>query len=150
MEFKICIFWQHFFVNTNLIKHKTFYVYIFSSGSIRIPVLLLSYSGGIDLCIVHSCMLRIAQSREFERIQKKIWRHKMSIMFNEICINEEMLYIYVCIYIYVCVCVCATHLPRGFWAATQCQILSMSPILFSATITVMLHTIPYIYRESEI
>ena len=42
--------------------------------------------------------------REFERIQKKICRHKMSIMFNEICINEEMLpkYIYIC----VCVCVC--------------------------------------------
>ena len=35
--------------------------------------------------------------REFERIQKKICRHKMSIMFNEICINEEMLpkYIYI-------------------------------------------------------
>ena len=34
--------------------------------------------------------------REFERIQKKISRHKMSIMFYEICINEEMLpkYIY--------------------------------------------------------
>ena len=29
--------------------------------------------------------------REFERIQKKICRHKMSIMFNEICINEKML-----------------------------------------------------------
>ena len=46
--------------------------------------------------------------REFERIQKKICRHKMSIMFNEICINEEMLpkytyihtYIYIYIYIY--------------------------------------------------
>ena len=40
--------------------------------------------------------------REFERIQKKICRHKMSIMFNEICINEEMLpkYTYICIYIY--------------------------------------------------
>ena len=51
--------------------------------------------------------------REFERIQKKICRHKMSIMFNEICINEEMLpkYTYICIYIhekglYICVCVC--------------------------------------------
>ena len=32
--------------------------------------------------------------REFERIQKKICRHKMSIMFNEICV-----------YIYICVCV---------------------------------------------
>ena len=42
--------------------------------------------------------------REFERIQKKICRYKMSIMFNEICINEKMLPIY--IYIYMCVCVC--------------------------------------------
>ena len=32
---------------------------------------------------------------EFERIQKKICRHKMSIIFNEICI-----YIYIYIYIY--------------------------------------------------
>ena len=39
--------------------------------------------------------------REFERIQKKIRRHKMSIMFNEICINEEMLHIYIYIYIYI-------------------------------------------------
>ena len=49
--------------------------------------------------------------REFERIQKKICRHKMSIMFNEICINEEMLpkylyiyiYLYTYIYIYICI-----------------------------------------------
>ena len=34
--------------------------------------------------------------REFERIQKKICRHKMSIMLNEICI-----YIYIYIYIYI-------------------------------------------------
>ena len=43
--------------------------------------------------------------REFERIQKKICRHKMSIMFNEICINEQMrpkyTYIYIYIYIYI-------------------------------------------------
>ena len=43
--------------------------------------------------------------REFKRIQKKICRHKMSIMFNEICINEEILpkytYIYIYIYIYI-------------------------------------------------
>ena len=41
--------------------------------------------------------------REFERIQKKICRHKMSIMFNEICINKEMLpkYTYIYIYIYI-------------------------------------------------
>ena len=47
--------------------------------------------------------------REFERIQKRICRHKMSIMFNEICINEEMLpkytyiysYMHNCMYIYI-------------------------------------------------
>ena len=39
--------------------------------------------------------------REFERIQKRICRHKMSIMFNEICINEEMLPKYTYIYIYM-------------------------------------------------
>ena len=34
--------------------------------------------------------------REFERIQKKICRHKMSIMFNEICIymsNQPKMYV---------------------------------------------------------
>ena len=40
--------------------------------------------------------------REFERIQKKICRDKMSIMFNEICINEEMLPKYT--YLYSCIC----------------------------------------------
>ena len=58
--------------------------------------------------------------REFERIQKKICRHKISIMFNEICINEEMLpkytytyiYIYIYIYIYMCVCVCVCMCVR--------------------------------------
>ena len=42
-------------------------------------------------------------------INKKICSQKMSIIFNEIFINEEMLpiytYIYIYIYIYVCVCV---------------------------------------------
>ena len=49
--------------------------------------------------------------REYERIQEKICRQKMSIMFNEICINEELLpkytYIYrqrIYIYIYMYVC----------------------------------------------
>ena len=41
--------------------------------------------------------------RQYEWINKKICRH-MSIMFNEICINKEMLpiniYIYIYIYIY--------------------------------------------------
>ena len=39
--------------------------------------------------------------RQYERTQKKIYRHQMSIMFNEICINEEMLPIYIYIYIYI-------------------------------------------------
>ena len=39
--------------------------------------------------------------REFERIQKKICRHKMSIMFNEICINEEIMPLSLSIYIYI-------------------------------------------------
>ena len=51
----VCIY-MYVYVYTNFIKHKTFSVYIFSSGSVRIAVLLLSYSAGIDLCIVHSCM----------------------------------------------------------------------------------------------
>ena len=40
---------------------------------------------------------------QYERINKKICRQKMSIMFNEICINEEMLpkYTYINIYIYM-------------------------------------------------
>ena len=38
--------------------------------------------------------------REYERVQKKICRQKMSIMFNEIFINEEMLPIYIYIYCY--------------------------------------------------
>ena len=36
--------------------------------------------------------------REFERTQKKICRHKMSIMFNEICIKKCCQYIYIYIY----------------------------------------------------
>ena len=38
--------------------------------------------------------------RQYERIQKKMCRQKMSIMFNKICINEEMQLIYIYIYIY--------------------------------------------------
>ena len=39
----------------------------------------------------------------------------MSIMFNEICINEEMLpkYTYIYIYIYMCVCVCVCVCVRA-------------------------------------
>ena len=53
--------------------------------------------------------------REFERIQKKICRHKMSIMFNEICINEEMLPKYTYIYIY-------THQLASVMLRAQCWV----------------------------
>ena len=43
--------------------------------------------------------------RQFETINKKICRQKMSIMFNQICINEEMLpqytYVLLCIHIHM-------------------------------------------------
>ena len=38
--------------------------------------------------------------QQFERINKKICRQKMSIMFNQICINEEMLPGYTYIYLF--------------------------------------------------
>ena len=41
--------------------------------------------------------------RQYERINQKICRQKMSIMFNEICV---CIYIYIYIYIYLCVCMC--------------------------------------------
>ena len=109
MEFKISIFWQHFtyFKLHDPAAHK--------------------YNSTLDITFVIDRPLMMAQSRaertrdtynygqylnqfppntikvirEFERIQKKICRHKMSIMFNEICINEEMLPKYTYIYIYI-------------------------------------------------
>ena len=56
----------------------------------------------------------IKEIREYERIQKKICRQKMSIMFNEIFINEEKLpkYIYVC----VCGSICVV---AGWWNHLQ-------------------------------
>ena len=38
--------------------------------------------------------------RQYERINKKICKQKMSIMFHEICINEEMLPKYTYIHIF--------------------------------------------------
>ena len=58
--------------------------------------------------------------REFERIQKKICRHKMSIMFNEICINEEMLPKYTYIYIYIYSCGCLIVLILGIYFVDRC------------------------------
>ena len=71
----ICIFRQHFFVNANFIKHNRHFIstyFLLDPFEFPIKVIL-----------------------EFERIQKKICRHKMSIMFNEICT-----YIYIYIYTY--------------------------------------------------
>ena len=51
----------------------------------------------------------IRSIRQFERINKKICRQKMSIMFNEICINEEMMPKYTYIYIYVYMYILAFH-----------------------------------------
>ena len=59
--------------------------------------------------------------REFERIQKKICRYKMFIMFNEICINEEMLPKYTYIYMCVCVCVCV----RVYVCVSSLSLLSL-------------------------
>ena len=44
---------------------------------------------------------RIKAIRQYEQIKKKICRKKMSFMFNEIFINEEMLLKYIYIYIYM-------------------------------------------------
>ena len=69
------------------------------------PKLGRKYYGYIQLWTIHKSIPppnTIKVIREFERIQKKICRHKMSIMFNEICINEEMLpkytFIWMCMY----------------------------------------------------
>ena len=42
-------------ISLNIIDILCLHIFFFF-GSVRIPVLLLLYSGGIDLCIVHSCM----------------------------------------------------------------------------------------------
>ena len=53
--------------------------------------------------------------REFARSQKKICRHKMSIMFNEIYINEEMLPKYIYIYIYTCMDLPNPSIIKRMW-----------------------------------
>ena len=51
----------------------------------------------LNSMILQLINITIKAIREYERIQKKICRQKMSIMFNEICI-----YIYIYIYISSC------------------------------------------------
>ena len=92
--------------------HTHTYIYIYMQISLNIIDILCLHilfwirSNSRITFIVYDNTIKVI--REFERIQKRICRHKMSIMFNEICINEEMLpkYTYIYIYIYVCVCVC--------------------------------------------
>ena len=64
--------------------------------------------------LTNSRRISLDQYDQFERInKKKICRQKMSIMFNEICINQEMLPKKKNIYIYVCVCVCVCVCVRA-------------------------------------
>ena len=76
----------HLFRNTHTHTHTHIYIYIYI------------YIYGQYLNQFPPNTIKVI--RKFERIQKKICRHKISIMFNEICINEEMLPIYIYIYIY--------------------------------------------------
>ena len=48
---------EYTYIYTNFVEHnRHFLSTFFSSGSVPYAVLLLSYSVGIDLCIVHSCI----------------------------------------------------------------------------------------------
>ena len=47
----------------------------------------------------------IKSIRQLERTYTKICRQNMSILFNEICINDQMLPKYTYLYIDMCVCV---------------------------------------------
>ena len=90
MKFKICIFRQHFFVNANFIKHNRHFMSTYFLLDLQIQT--LEYRRDLVKRQITLCNT-IKVIREFERIQKKICRHKMSIMFNELCI-----YIYIYIY----------------------------------------------------
>ena len=78
----------------------------------------------------------IRSTRQFKGISKKVFTQKMSIIFNQICINEEMLPRNTCIYIYIYI---HTH--------TQCEYLSLS-LSLSIYIYICTHTVSiyqYIY-----
>ena len=66
--------------------------------------------------------------REFERIQKKICRHKMSIMFNEICI-------YICIYI--------SWFSSSWWACVFIYIYILLKLIFVSTYKLNLNVLPH-------
>ena len=85
-----------------LIKHNRHFLstYFFVN-----PFKLLYWSYDIRWELVDKppiiIMISLRSIRQFERINKKICRRKRSIMFNQICIHEEMLPIYIYIYIYI-------------------------------------------------
>ena len=113
----VCVFWQHFFVDTNVIKHnRHFMSTYFLQDPFEFPYYFYRIRGELIYALfIVVCIPSRAEStrdtysygqyinqfppntikviREFERIQKKICRHKMSNVFNEICI-----YIYIYIY----------------------------------------------------
>ena len=95
----VCIFRQHFYVNANFIEHNRHFM---PTYSLLDPFEFPYYFYRIrDNTLISSPPNTIKVIREFERIQKRICRHKMSIVFNEICI-----YIYIYIYIYTPTHVC--------------------------------------------
>ena len=118
MDYSVCVcIYIYMQISLNIIDISCLHILFWIRSNSRITFIVF---GGIDLGIVHSCTRdtynygqylnqfppnAIKVIREFERIQKRICRHEMSIMFNEICINEEMLPKYTYIYIYICVCV---------------------------------------------
>ena len=81
----------------------TFSVYIFSCWSYHIRI---DFTNNYGNYINQFSPNTINPIWQYERINKKICRQKMFIIFNEICI-----YIYIYIYVCVCVCVCVF----GFW-----------------------------------
>ena len=94
---------QHFFVNANFIKHnRHFMSTYFLLDPFEFPYYFYriqdTYKYGQYINQFPPNTIKVI--REFEWIQKKIYRHKMSLLFNEICIY---IYIYIYIYMYVCI-----------------------------------------------
>ena len=56
-ELYIYIYWQHFFVDTNFIKYNRYFMSTyFLLDPFEFPYYFHRIRGGIDLCIIHSCM----------------------------------------------------------------------------------------------
>ena len=86
----IYIFWQHFFINTNFVEHNRHFLMMAQSRAESTRD-IYNYGKYINQFLPNT----IEPIQQYERINKKICRQKMSVMFNEICIN-----IYIYIYIY--------------------------------------------------